>query len=531
MSNLFLVNFYSMNLLRTYFFGKGLSVFGFLFFFVFLIPGVVYAAPPASYVGPTSKEECKKDLKHCAGISTACKISPGDPYTKEWTRDKKGEQTICSDWSATSWSVISDFFIPCYAQDFSQSDKVLEDDNSSKYGHANDSHLKMWDYANRWLHSDESKMTGPISMEQSCQRFFKDSKVSSVGSPLFPPVTKYDCSVRVDACADLYKKCNIADDKNEFITQKSAMCSATNDAGHFDPPDEPFGHCLDGLSDFGSSDPSAEFCAKITTHALGKKCTCGSGVISNNRDAGFQQTAGACCHECLTLTAKYGSDEIKCSTDKTLALASGKKLEFENSGKCEAVNQTFIKYKGLGGGTLDIHYCGHCNPPGQKSVSKSIQVTGESAPVMCPLADYACPDDTKPTIDESDLNANPDILLKKVCTACATNSVKIGGVGKECEKPTVLPAIKAFPDPWSGQLENDEDFVVKFIAQVIRSLLGIVGALALGLVVYGGVVWMTSAGNQTRIDAGKKTLMWALLGLVAIFISSAVVSSFFNILG
>jgi len=62
------------------------------------------------------------------------------------------------------------------------------------------------------------------------------------------------------------------------------------------------------------------------------------------------------------------------------------------------------------------------------------------------------------------------------------------------------------------------------IGRVIKAVLGIVGSLALLMFVYGGFMWMLSAGNEKMIEKGKSTLMWAALGLVVIFMSYALVN-------
>jgi hypothetical protein len=55
------------------------------------------------------------------------------------------------------------------------------------------------------------------------------------------------------------------------------------------------------------------------------------------------------------------------------------------------------------------------------------------------------------------------------------------------------------------------------IGRVISAGLGITGSLALLMFIYGGFIWMTSGGEKERITKGRKTLTWAVIGLVAIF--------------
>ena len=55
------------------------------------------------------------------------------------------------------------------------------------------------------------------------------------------------------------------------------------------------------------------------------------------------------------------------------------------------------------------------------------------------------------------------------------------------------------------------------IGQIINSVLGVVGSLALLMFVYGGITWMTSSGNQEKVKKGRDTIVWSAIGLVIIF--------------
>lgn len=52
------------------------------------------------------------------------------------------------------------------------------------------------------------------------------------------------------------------------------------------------------------------------------------------------------------------------------------------------------------------------------------------------------------------------------------------------------------------------------ISGVIKFLLGFIGALAVLFIVVGGIRMITAAGNETQLTAGKKTLSWAVIGLL-----------------
>lgn len=86
---------------------------------------------------------------------------------------------------------------------------------------------------------------------------------------------------------------------------------------------------------------------------------------------------------------------------------------------------------------------------------------------------------------------------------------------------------------WAVSLENplQASSIPLLIGNVIKGILGVVGALALFFLVWGGMMWMTSTGNSQRIQKGKETIVWAIMGLVAIFVSYAVLRLVLSTLG
>ncbi len=77
------------------------------------------------------------------------------------------------------------------------------------------------------------------------------------------------------------------------------------------------------------------------------------------------------------------------------------------------------------------------------------------------------------------------------------------------------------PNPLGSAGANSDPRVI--IGQIISALLGIVGSIALVVFVAGGFLWMTSAGNKSKVDTGKNMIVWAVLGLGIIFLSYAIV--------
>ncbi len=61
------------------------------------------------------------------------------------------------------------------------------------------------------------------------------------------------------------------------------------------------------------------------------------------------------------------------------------------------------------------------------------------------------------------------------------------------------------------------------IGRIVRALLGVSGALALLMFVYGGMLWIISGGSAEKIKKGKDTLVWATFGLAIIFMAYTLV--------
>jgi len=93
-----------------------------------------------------------------------------------------------------------------------------------------------------------------------------------------------------------------------------------------------------------------------------------------------------------------------------------------------------------------------------------------------------------------------------------------------CTTGTADPAgcSVCLTNPLTGTTKSEG--IPTLLGNVINSVLGIIGSLALVMFIYGGATWMLSAGNQEQVTKGKNILIWATLGLVIIFTAYALVS-------
>lgn len=68
------------------------------------------------------------------------------------------------------------------------------------------------------------------------------------------------------------------------------------------------------------------------------------------------------------------------------------------------------------------------------------------------------------------------------------------------------------------------------IAKIIRAFLGILGIVAICLTIYGGYMYMTSEGNETKVEAAKNILKNMVIGLVIILSAFGITQFIINML-
>lgn len=126
-----------------------------------------------------------------------------------------------------------------------------------------------------------------------------------------------------------------------------------------------------------------------------------------------------------------------------------------------------------------------------------------------------------------------DVSSQAACTA--TCGAPTGGVKNFVDTGTAPTTT-----PTSGTnvtLENPLSFCGKgtsalsgqqcvqlIIGNVIKAALGVVGSIALIIIMWGGFRWLTAMGNSEKVEKGKEILIWAVIGLIVIFGAYAVTS-------
>lgn len=65
-------------------------------------------------------------------------------------------------------------------------------------------------------------------------------------------------------------------------------------------------------------------------------------------------------------------------------------------------------------------------------------------------------------------------------------------------------------------------------ANIIRAALSVLGIVAVVIVLYGGVLWMTAAGSDDKVATAKKILFSGIIGLVIILSAFALTQFVIN---
>lgn len=70
----------------------------------------------------------------------------------------------------------------------------------------------------------------------------------------------------------------------------------------------------------------------------------------------------------------------------------------------------------------------------------------------------------------------------------------------------------------------------EIIGQVINGLLAFLGVIFLILMIYGGYLWMTAAGNEQQVEKAKDIIKDAIIGLIVVLAAYAITYTIYNYL-
>lgn len=75
-----------------------------------------------------------------------------------------------------------------------------------------------------------------------------------------------------------------------------------------------------------------------------------------------------------------------------------------------------------------------------------------------------------------------------------------------------------------------KDDISQLIKNAIDLALYLAGALAVIYLIIGAYQYFTAFGDETKADAGKKTITWAIVGVVIIILSKIIIGEVWRLL-
>jgi len=92
--------------------------------------------------------------------------------------------------------------------------------------------------------------------------------------------------------------------------------------------------------------------------------------------------------------------------------------------------------------------------------------------------------------------------------------------------------IKTFADlPKVDSFEGQDD-LTEVVKQIINAVIGVLGIVCVVVMIIGGVNYMTSSGDTSKVKKAKDTILYGLIGLVVCVLAFALVNFvIFNIIG
>lgn len=75
-----------------------------------------------------------------------------------------------------------------------------------------------------------------------------------------------------------------------------------------------------------------------------------------------------------------------------------------------------------------------------------------------------------------------------------------------------------------GVFGDDKQTIVPVVLNIMNVVLTFVGLIAVGVIVYGGITFVTSTADAGKVTKAKRTILYGVVGLVVALMSFAIVA-------
>ncbi len=118
----------------------------------------------------------------------------------------------------------------------------------------------------------------------------------------------------------------------------------------------------------------------------------------------------------------------------------------------------------------------------------------------------------------SDCVSKKSNFCQLVSLGAITVSEQVGTAENEEQRVYPDSAFPTLKDPLSSVTTPQA-----LLGKVINIIMGAVGSLALIMLIFGGISWMTAGGNDEKVKKSMGIIVWSVIGLAVVFLSYAIV--------
>lgn len=83
----------------------------------------------------------------------------------------------------------------------------------------------------------------------------------------------------------------------------------------------------------------------------------------------------------------------------------------------------------------------------------------------------------------------------------------------------------SFMNQFGAKIYENSQSIILYIGNIIAVVLGFLGVLMVGIIIYSGFLWMTAGGEKEKIESAQKHLRGAIIGAI-IVVSAWTITTF-----
>ncbi len=115
--------------------------------------------------------------------------------------------------------------------------------------------------------------------------------------------------------------------------------------------------------------------------------------------------------------------------------------------------------------------------------------------------------------------------MKKILTGLILGAVMIAGMAQPVwADGSLCDDFRDDPELFEAAGCNETNTLDKTANNIINIVLSLIGILAVGVIIYGGITYVTSTGEPQKAQKAKNIIMYGVIGLVVALLAYAVVN-------